>query len=1292
MDEKYNLKRDPNPKETASLFSKLTFLYAFPIFFKARKKAFTEDDIYETLVRDRSDVLGNKAEKLWNAEVEQCKEKRTVPSVKKVLLKMQKFNLFKMPSQVIFLGYIVSHYLDETSRTNAIPYTSVGIFLLSSIDSVLVLQLLLLEGFHTGMDIRIAACCLIYRKALKLNQSVFGKTTVGQMINLLSNDVGVFDRAIAIFQLVYIGPIQLILFTALLYLEMGISAFIGIAILIVFIPLQHFLGKLSSKYRLQVATRTDSRVRLMDEIIRGIEIIKMYAWEKSFAKLVAHHRRMEIKSLTKSSYIKGSFLIYFLYISVPLFLTILSYILLGNSVDAKKIFYSTAIFNILAFNMGTFFSQAVAALNEINVSSFRIRNFLLLDEVDAKKMFYTTAVFNILAFNMGTLFSQGVASINEVSASSVRIKKFLLHDEVHNVKRVSEGSPILLRNVTAKWSKSIENTLTNLNVCIEEGCLVAIVGSVGSGKSSLLQSILGEITVTSGDVLVNGSVSYSSQDPWIFNSSIRQNILFGNEMDEIRYTEVVKACALAKDLKMFTGGDKVTAGEQGSALSGGQKARVNLARAVYRRADIYLLDDPLSAVDVNVSKEIFDNCICGLLKKKTVVLVTHQLQYLQKVDRIIVLENGRVRSDGTFEQLQKLEINFAKLLKRETVNDECKKDHKKYASTVELSKKSVVKVEEQRSTGTVSTSAYVDYIAACGSKILAFFVIALFILVQVLLSGTFYFVTYWVNYEQSLRQNTSQIYYESIETRTSFIFIYSGLTVAIFLLIVLRNTISFKFCMRCSTHIHNCMFESIVHATMQFFIDNSPGRILNRFTKDTGVMDELLPLAMAITTQTIVSIIGILFITCLVNFWLIIPSVVILLASIYIRKFYLSSSINIKRLEGITKSPVFGHLHATLQGLTTVRAFEAQEILNMEFCNKQDLHSCANFLFLSISRALSYFLDLISFCYVAVITLILVVVSGEYYGGNIGLAITQALQLLIQFQWGIRHLTEMENYMTSVERILDYNFIDHERDFTNANQLDCSWPASGKIVFEKVYFSYSPDTLVLKNLNFVIQPEEKVGIVGRTGAGKSSMISAIFQLFEIEGNILIDDVNIKEIGLHDLRKKISIIPQNPMLFGGSIRKNLDPFDEYADEALWKALEDVKMKEAVEALDSGLQMEISEGGSNLSVGQRQLICLARAIIRNNKILVLDEATANIDLQTDVVIQETIRKKFSKCTVLTIAHRLETILDSDRILVLDAGEIVEFDSPNILMQSANGSFYKMIQKVDRNMTNTLIGSKS
>ncbi|KAK4878922.1 hypothetical protein RN001_007068 [Aquatica leii] len=1253
MEDGVQVKREPNPRESASILSILTFFYTLPIFLKGRKKDFSEDDVYETLRRDKSSILGDKAEKIWTEELKKFKDTKKTPNVRNMMMRMLKFNLAGValghlindlvcrPGQIVSLGYLISYYLDESKKEQTSPYFYVAGLLSSTLCSVFILQLVLAEGFHTGMEMRIAACSLIYRKALKLNQSAFGDTTVGQMINLLSNDVGVFDRFTAVHHCVYVGPAQLALFTYLMYNEIGVSAFVGVSVLILFIPLQGFMGKLSAKFRLKTARRTDARIRLMDEIIRGIEVIKMYAWEKSFAKLVHLYRRLEIKSIKTVSYIKGTYMMYFIYISVPLFLTILAYVLFGNTLDARKFFYTSALYNTTGFTMATIFPQAVSLIKESGVASARIVKFLMLEEADTGCSKSSGAVF------------------------------------------------IKMANVTAKWAKSAENTLSNLNLNIEPGTIVAVIGPVGSGKSSLLQCILKELRTASGVLSVGGSVSYSSQDPWIFNSSVRQNILFGKEMDKPRYRDVVNKCALSADFKTFLVGDRTIVGEQGSFLSGGQRARVNLARAVYRDSDIYLLDDPFSAVDVSVGKQIFEECVCRYLKKKTVILVTHQLQYLQHVDRIIVLENGTVKADGTFNELQKSNLNFLKLLKRSSEKDD--DEHKesrlvKYESAIKLDETPKL-VQEQRSTGTVSFSIYKDYFAACGSYALVFLVITLFIFVQLVLSGSFYFMTYWVNFEQKYSQNDTLQGDFKITSRNYFVYIYSGITVAIVVLTVLRNNMSYIVCMRSSINLHDSMFDSVVRATLQFFNENSSGRILNRFTKDMGAVDELLPTAIIITTQTVFSILGIIIVTCIVNPWLIIPSALILILSNYLKSFYLSASLSIKRLEGVTKSPVFGHLHATLRGLTTIRGFSAQDILRKEFDDKQDLHSSTYYLFICTTRTLGYWLDIISFIYITCITLVLVFISDESYGGNVGLAITQAMQLLLQLQWGVRQSTDMENYMTSVERVLEYNSIDHERPFTNANKPDNSWPKLGKITFENVYLSYSLETPVLKNLNFVIEPEEKVGIVGRTGAGKSSIISSIFQLFEIEGNIIIDGVNIKEIGLHDLRRKISIIPQNPVIFAGSIRKNLDPFDECTDEVLWKALEDVKLKETIKLLDLGLKSEISEGGSNLSAGQRQLICLARAIIRGNKILILDEATANVDPQTDAVIQDTIRQKFSKYTVITVAHRLHTVIDSDKILVMDGGKVVEFGHPYVLLQDQNGVFYQMVQQTENIMASEL-----
>ena len=464
--------------------------------------------------------------------------------------------------------------------------------------------------------------------------------------------------------------------------------------------------------------------------------------------------------------------------------------------------------------------------------------------------------------------------------------------------------------------------------------------------------------------------------------------------------------------------------------------------------------------------------------------------------------------------------------------------------------------------------------------------------------------------------------------------------------------------MRASMRLHDRMFRSISRATMRFFNTNTSGRVLNRFSKDMGAIDELLPIALIDCVQIGLALLGIIVVVGTANPWLMIPTLVIGIIFYYLRVIYLATSRSVKRLEGITRSPVFGHLNATLQGLATIRSFDAGEVLVSEFDHHQDLHSSAWYIFIASSRAFGFWLDIFCLIYIALVTLSFLVLGDSddpegTPGGNVGLAITQSIGLTGMFQWGMRQSAELENQMTSVERVLEYSNVESEPplESTPDKKPRDTWPEEGRVEFKNVYMRYSPlDPPVLKNLNFVVLPHEKVGIVGRTGAGKSSLISALFRLSDLEGEIEIDGVKTSEIGLHDLREKISIIPQEPFLFSGTLRSNLDPFDSYEDARLWEALEEVELKEM------GLDAHINEGGSNLSVGQRQLVCLARAIIRNNPILVLDEATANVDPRTDGLIQKTIRRKFENRTVLTIAHRLNTVMDSDRILVMDAGSVV------------------------------------
>lgn len=391
------------------------------------------------------------------------------------------------------------------------------------------------------------------------------------------------------------------------------------------------------------------------------------------------------------------------------------------------------------------------------------------------------------------------------------------------------------------------------------------------------------------------------------------------------------------------------------------------------------------------------------------------------------------------------------------------------------------------------------------------------------------------------------------------------------------------------------------------------------------------------------------------------------------------------------RSPIYSHLAATLNGLSTIRAFEAEKILAMEFDNHQDLNTSAYYLFIASARAFGFWLDSVLVIYIAIVVLSFFLMGNS--GGNVGLAITQALGLTGMVQWGMRQSAELENTMTAVERVVEYNTVDPEPEFESSpeNKPPEEWPEKGKIKFDKMSMSYFPDAheTVLKEIDIEINPQEKIGIVGRTGAGKSSIINALFRLSYSNGHIYIDARDTKMLGLHDLRSKISIIPQEPVLFSGSMRYNLDPFDEFADDKLWSALDEVNLKQFISEMPAGLNTKISEGGTNFSVGQRQLVCLARAILRENKILLMDEATANVDPQTDALIQNTIRQKFAECTVLTIAHRLNTVVDSDRILVMDAGRVVEFAPPHELLMKSNETkvFYNMLKETGKSTFESL-----
>ncbi|RZC36351.1 multidrug resistance-associated protein, partial [Asbolus verrucosus] len=1281
-------KQTIHPKQRAGL-------WALPLFVKGFKKDLTEDDLYGPLKVHESRRLGDKLEEAWKKQENSSRN----PSLWKALTvvfgkEIAKYGLVlallefvvKM-SQPLFIGKLMEYYTpNQTAISKKTAYIYASSIVLMSFINVMFGHSYMMGLQHLGMKIRVACCSLIYRKSLRLSKSALVETTVGQMVNLLSNDVNRFDFAVIHLHNLWVAPIETVIVMYLLYTTLGPASITGIGILLLFIPLQFYLGKRTSVYRLRTALKTDQRVRLMNEIITGIQVIKMYTWEKPFAKLVEVARKLEIHHIKATSYIRAINLSLMMFLNrTAIFLCVLTYVLTGNTLQSQYVFVVTSFYGILRQALTMFLPQGVTTLAETNVSINRIQKFLMYEEVE----------------NKDAIKIKADDYISKKKSKKERNGSLPMIHEVVPEKNIG----IYMEGASVKWvSSSPDYTLNNVSVNVGPNQLIAIVGPVGCGKTTLLHVILKELSLIKGSLDVGGTISYASQEPWLFGGSIKQNILFGQKMDLKRYKEVVRVCALERDFSLFPYGDRTIVGERGTMLSGGQKARINLARSIYKEADIYLLDDPLSAVDTHVGKQLFDDCISSYLKNKCVVLVTHQLQYLRTVDRIYLLENGSVATSGTYSQLKDSEEEFLKLLEDEPEGDEDINSAtvKKAKSSKSLEKIDLpTEIKEQRGTGTISSKIYKNYLRAGGNIIFSLLIGSLFVLTQLGGSGADYFLTFWVNLEQkrledklpenNVTSNDTYIkgeFEEMFFTTDNCLYMYSAIVAYVIFMSLTRSLSFFKFCMKASRNLHNNMFSKIVHASMRFFNTNSSGRILNRFSKDMGSIDETLPIAIMDTIQIGLIAVAIVIVISTINPWILIPTIIIFGLFYTFRFIFLATSRNLKRIEGTTRSPVFTHMTASLQGLTTIRAFGAQEILRIEFDQHQDLHSSAFYMFLGCNRTFGFWLDLHCVIYIALVTLSFLFIGNETYGGNVGLGITQSITLTGMLQWGMRQWSELENQMTSVERVVEYTEIKPEPD--NGTKIPPnSWPSKGNIDFQSVSMQYASDEpMVLKKLTFQIKSGEKIGIVGRTGAGKSSLISALFRLTDIQGAITIDSVDTKQILLHDLRSKISIIPQEPVLFSGTLRNNLDPFDEYDDAQLWDALEEVELKNVVSDLPSGLQTKVSEGGSNFSVGQRQLLCLARAVVRSNKILILDEATANVDPQTDELIQATIRRKFKDCTVLTIAHRLHTVMDSDKILVMEAGHAAEFDHPHVLLQNENGIFYGLVKQTGKGMAENLM----
>lgn len=1059
----------------------------------------------------------------------------------------------------ILLKNIIGYAQSDEQLWKGILY-SLGLLFLTSLKSILETKTSY-EMYLIGIRMKSSLTSLIYRKSLRISPQGKADSTSGEIVNLMSVDVQAIANMMPILNLGWSAPVQIGIALIMLYQTLGASIFAGFLVMILMIPINGLVVGLTRKFQMKQMKQKDKRVKQMNEIIQGIKIIKLYGWEQSCQKRVADIRDKEINILRNMSYM--SCVNSFVWTCAPFvvsLVTFATYVFMdeNNVLDSQKAFVSLALFNIMKIPL-TFLPHMILATVQGSVSTKRINKFLNRDEILPKKS-----------------------------------KK----------EKNLEGSSVSIKNGAFSWTKKDDHEepfLTNIDLEIKKKSLVAIVGPVGSGKSSLISAILGEMEKSSGKVELDGSIGYCSQQPWIQNASLKNNILFHKNFDKDFYDKVVESCALGADLKTLPGGDETEIGEKGINLSGGQKHRVALSRLVYSEADICILDDPLSAVDASVGQHIFTKVIGpdGLLSDKTRILVTHAINFLPQVDQIIVMKEGQIAERGTYQELLDKKGPFSEFLSQhsrttestesEQVNDASNDEDSKLART-DQEKPSIIEKQykvEKMETGKVNWRVYTYYISNMGLILFSSCLLG-FTMFQLCSTGSFIWLAVWSD-QENLRNSTN---HETLQSLGIYGLLGVGQTVTVCIATVLL----FLSTLQGAKTLHNNMLANILSSPMSFFDTTPQGRIINRFGKDIDVLDS----GMAFIFQHwITCFMGVLA-AFLVIAWttplFLLPVAVIMTGYVTVQRIYVASSRQLKRLESVSKSPVYSHFGETLNGLATIRAFcsQGESILQNE--NLVDANQKAYHPSIVANRWLGLRLEMAGNLIIFCSSLFAVLGKDDLTPGLVGLSVSYAMSVTQILNWMVRMQSELETNIVAVERVKEYTETQQEAKWTlpTDEKLDKCWPLNACIEFKNVHARYREGLpLILKDLSFIIEGQQRVGIVGRTGAGKTSVTLTLFRIMELDqGNILIDGIDTTSIGLQTLRTKMTIIPQDPVLFSGSLRLNLDPFDQYSDQELHQALKLAHLESFVTNLKEGLEHEITEGGENVSLGQRQLICLAR----------------------------------------------------------------------------------------------------
>ncbi|PKU86433.1 putative ABC transporter C family member 15 [Dendrobium catenatum] len=1147
--------------------------------------------------------------------------------------------------------YLITNFVDYLSkvdekRSHVHGYMLAFIFFFAKMVESLSQRHCYFGARQIGVRVRAALMVSLYKKALTIKYS---RMSSAKMLNFLDVDVERIGDFFWYINGIWLLPVQVSLALVILYRNLGVAASVTTLVTTVMIMVSNTpLAKSQEKLHSKILEAKDARIKATSETLNCIRILKLHSWEGAYLNKLLHLRDVERSWLKRYLYTCSA--IAFLFWASP---TLVSVVAFGVSILVK-----------IPLTPGTVLSA---------LATFRI----LQDPI----------------YNLPEL----VSMVTQTKVSVDRIQDFIRDDQKENPKSnyITDHSEVVVEIEPGEYSwqpdLSSRKPAVKLDrkLKIMRGEKIAVCGSVGSGKSSFLSSLIGEIPRLSGvGSKVFGSKAYVPQSAWIQTGTIIQNVLFGKEMESSWYKEVIEGCALDRDIKLWADGNLTVVGERGMNLSGGQKQRIQMARAIYSNSNVFLLDDPFSAVDAHTGAHLFKECLTQLLSCKTVIYVTHQLEFLDAADLILVMKDGKIIQSGKYEELiANVDGELVRLMaahKKSLYQVSSHKKHNNVATSkrpmninVELTEEKPYSQirnsellerinEEERESGRVKCSVYNTFVTLAYKGAL----VPVILLCQVLFQGLQMASNYWIAWATDKEDRISRGRLIGM-----FVLVSAGSSLFVLGRAVLLATIAIE----TAQSLFLRMTKTLFRASIFFFNSTPSSRIINRSSTDQSTVDTDIPYRLAGLVFALVQLLCIIVLMSQIAWTVFILFIFVLVISMLYQNYYISSARELARMAGIRKAPILHHFSETIAGAPTIRCFNQQDrflaknLYLVDDYSRITFHNSAAMEWLCLR--INFFFNLVFF----IALMMLVSMPRSAIDPSLaGLAVTYGLNLNVLQAWVIWNLCNVENKMISVERILQFCTITCEAPLViENNRPELEWPRYGTIELENLHVQYNTGLpMVLKGISCVIPGEKKIGVVGRTGSGKSTLIQALFRIVEPSlGRIIIDGIDVCSIGLYDLRSRLSIIPQDPTLFQGTVRTNLDPLQEHSDFEIWEALRKCQLVEIVKQDYRLLDAPVAEDGENWSVGQRQLACLVRVLLKNRKILVLDEATASVDTATDNFIQKTIREETGRCTVITVAHRILTVIDSDLVMVLNEGKILEFGSPSELLKDKSSAFSQL-----------------